>query len=100
PVTRASRLFPYTTLFRSRRGADRRLRSRGEPALLGAARTTARAMGSVLEPPARRCTHEADAARDRPFPAGAASVRPDRRLGERQDRKSTRLNSSHVPISY
>src|SRR5437773_3028398 len=41
-------------------------------------------MGSVLEPPARRCTHEADAARDRPFTAGVASVRPDRRLGERQ----------------
>src|SRR5699024_3065346 len=32
-------------------------------------------------------------------PAGAGGPRPDR-LDDRQDRKSTRLNSSHVSISY
>src|SRR3712207_7755759 len=56
-----STLFPYTTLFRSRRGPARR-------------RAGARAGG-----------------------------RADRRLGAlraRQDRKSTRLNSSHANISY
>src|SRR6267378_6188280 len=34
--------------------------------------------------------------RSRPIP----SRRPDRRRGSRPDRKSTRLNSSHVEISY
>src|SRR5262245_64965740 len=54
-----STLFPYTTLFRSRR--------------------TARAM----RPPPRR-----------------ARPRPRRRRVLRRDRKSTRLNSSHLGISY
>src|SRR5436853_1173395 len=53
-----STLFPYTTLFRSRPGARRRLRT----------------------------------ARDR------RSLR--RASGNRRDRKSTRLNSSHLGISY
>src|SRR6266496_4781632 len=55
-----STLFPYTTLFRSRRCPCRRCRARGSPG--------------------------------RPRAAG----QPD----PRQDRKSTRLNSSHVEISY
>src|SRR5690349_23054863 len=71
-----STLFPYTTLFRSRRRDARRVRDgvRG--------RGTGRRAGAV--PPARR----------------------DRRLRRgglervRADRKSTRLNSSHVEISY
>src|SRR5688572_32728475 len=54
-----STLFPYTTLFRSRK------------------------------------IHEAE-------PYGARTHEPlaDVRLGERRDRKSTRLNSSHSQISY
>src|SRR5690606_41444947 len=33
-------------------------------------------------------------------PVGAPSPGPERRLGRTTDRKSTRLNSSHVKISY
>src|SRR5699024_12291451 len=67
-------LFPYTTLFRS--GAGRG----GEPR-----RPDAAAAGRHH----RRPGHDAGPARPGPArPAGAA------------DRKSTRLNSSHVSISY
>src|SRR3989442_10680216 len=59
-----STLFPYTTLFRSRRSS-----SHGDP-------------------------HEREPARE---PAG---VRGSSGPGPRIDRKSTRLNSSHVRISY
>src|SRR3712207_7013271 len=65
-----STLFPYTTLFRSRPGTDRRRRHRG--GARGAGRRPARE-GST----------------------GPAVGR--RRL---PDRKSTRLNSSHANISY
>src|SRR5207302_8936016 len=70
----ASTLFPYTTLFRS--SGDHR----------------ARAAGRVAAQPRTgggRC-------------AGAARVRdrPHRRRSRTRDRKSTRLNSSHVKISY
>src|SRR3712207_7973191 len=71
-----STLFPYTTLFRSppqrvRRAGDRRGDGAGQPLALQA--------------------------RDRPRDA-----LPDRRDEVRpaQDRKSTRLNSSHANISY
>src|SRR5436305_11989554 len=59
-----STLFPYTTLFRSRRDGI---------------------VGQALEPPQRE-----------------RGVRPHPHLGiaKRRDRKSTRLNSSHVRISY
>src|SRR3712207_7931299 len=71
-----STLFPYTTLFRSLRGA-----AQGRPA--GAADGRAR-VGGVR------------AARLR----GAHRRRHRGLPQERQDRKSTRLNSSHVNISY
>src|SRR5256885_9720429 len=61
-----STLFPYTTLFRSRRGA------RGE------------------HPPMAHRTDRSD----------ASSPRPPRQTLRRRDRKSTRLNSSHLVISY
>src|SRR5690606_40177392 len=74
-----STLFPYTTLFRSRRNQpapgwvpDRRRRLRRRPG-----------GGRMDYPCARRCG--SDDHRDA--------------LGQ-QDRKSTRLNSSHVKISY
>src|SRR5690606_41781863 len=75
-------LFPYTTLFRSARHRRRQLP--GNPPLPA--------------PPA--AVH---AGRDHLRPAGY--VRCDSLLGfpcagQRQDRKSTRLNSSHVKISY
>src|SRR5438067_7098489 len=70
-----STLFPYTTLFRSSlpaaaAGADQRPVARGAVAPAGDLR---------LRPPGRHPRGHRDAARDR---------------------KSTRLNSSHVSISY
>src|SRR3712207_7707228 len=72
-----STLFPYTTLFRSKDtpDANRRPRRRGGKPLRAAAR---------IEP---LLLHPAPALR-RPAMAG------------REDRKSTRLNSSHANISY
>src|SRR5688572_32307437 len=78
-----STLFPYTTLFRSERelGELRRLQGRRaerEPA-----------PGAVD----RRAEDEnGDEEREAP--------EEERRDGEAQDRKSTRLNSSHSQISY
>src|SRR3989442_8916691 len=70
-----STLFPYTTLFRSHRRAQRR------PA------------GRPAEPP-----HRPDVV-DRVAALEAAAREPG--VGRVQgDRKSTRLNSSHVRISY
>src|SRR2546426_7633829 len=70
-----STLFPYTTLFRSRVGA---------------------AGGSPVAPAlqADRRAGRLDAA----DPAAPATARGG--LGARGDRKSTRLNSSHLVISY
>src|SRR5439155_22900141 len=83
-------LFPYTTLFRSlpRRKRNRRGAHGARPALAAVARS----------PGARSQPHPCDP------PRQTAIVEPSRlvtgrRLGER-DRKSTRLNSSHVAISY
>src|SRR5438034_11578554 len=70
-------LFPYTTLFRSVRGARRR-------------------------PPPPRCRGKPPAAareRHPPLADRAAGDRRGRRDGPR-DRKSTRLNSSHTVSSY
>src|SRR2546427_1674288 len=66
-----STLFPYTTLFRSTFPA-------ASPRLSGGGKHTLDWPGSTL------------AGRDRPDEAG----------GDRLDRKSTRLNSSHSQISY
>src|SRR5688572_31273800 len=71
-----STLFPYTTLFRSRRGVERDLR--------GLTRYFAKAIAD-----------------DHPIVAsvgtGDVGERESRGIG---DRKSTRLNSSHSQISY
>src|SRR5439155_10562847 len=87
PPPPTSPLFPYTTLFRSlarvharvrRLGALRHHRRRSLPARLARA---GRGRGRAREPPP---------------PGPADRLRP--RAPE--DRKSTRLNSSHVAISY
>src|SRR2546426_6651552 len=72
-----STLFPYTTLFRSR-------------AHRGGARPVAGAQGA-----ARRRLSRASAA-----PHAPSSVSTWSRRGSDGDRKSTRLNSSHLVISY
>src|SRR5690606_41943652 len=76
----SSTLFPYTTLFRS---------ERGDAAIVG--------LGSAgLQRPGRRRDLRADGARVR-TDAAAPEVR---HRAHAEDRKSTRLNSSHVKISY
>src|SRR5439155_20631580 len=71
----SSTLFPYTTLFRSRAGGAIRLEADDRRA------RQPRAVGAL--DPDRRVDH---------------AVRADRAFAV--DRKSTRLNSSHVAISY
>src|SRR5690606_39574632 len=95
PPPLTSTLSPYTTLFRSARGAPRGPRLRGaSPGPRGAASSRRRrASGRGLP----RLGPSLAARRG----AGAASWL-SARLGStgRGDRKSTRLNSSHVKISY
>src|SRR3712207_6898985 len=79
-----STLFPYTTLFRSARALGDLLDRRADE-LRGRARRDA---GEVVE--------EA-AAQLRP---GLGEVAEHGRQEDEQDRKSTRLNSSHANISY
>src|SRR3546814_12473919 len=81
--TRTDTLFPYTTLFRSRRRAvrgQRRPQPCRDPA---AAECRRRAAGETRRLPAE----------PRVFSGGRGGARAKARNGE--DRKSTRLNSSH-----
>src|SRR5258705_3170575 len=83
-----STLFPYTTLFRSqKRSRDRA----GGPVRRRAARVGGAGPGGRRGVAARR------AARGR---EGDAGVLPVRAPAAGRDRKSTRLNSSHLGISY
>src|SRR5437879_10255731 len=74
-----STLFPYTTLFRS--GLERSLSPRHQP-----------------QQPSEEADRAARSRRDRPQRKTHAAG--SRRRAVRQDRKSTRLNSSHRCISY
>src|SRR2546430_9541800 len=78
-----STLFPYTTLFRSRRDRSRLLRGR-DPEFCPLARRTVSPRDLPDLPVVRRAT------------SAARLLRPRRK----RDRKSTRLNSSHSQISY
>src|SRR5438874_3774710 len=80
-----STLFPYTTLFRSSRRRNRELRIHG-PAAYKAGRDADR--GSDYRLAGGRRTLPGRGADHRSVPAAGG------------DRKSTRLNSSHVEISY
>src|SRR5690606_41459091 len=86
----SSTLFPYTTLFRSPRGHQ--LSDRDVPPLsTGGRGLPARRRGGAGRPGARRAL---------PGPARRLGrPGPGRRVAP-GDRKSTRLNSSHVKISY
>src|SRR5207253_6725983 len=95
PPTR-SPLFPYTTLFRSRRS----FRSPRREARHADSGRSVEAL--------RHAVAGARGRRRRPLPRGPRAlgeehgrrVRAARRAHRREDRKSTRLNSSHVAISY
>src|SRR3712207_8811360 len=78
-----STLFPYTTLFRSKRPAD-----------------VERRQLALVRPLAHRAVDLGG--QDRPLPAAATAREPvaQNRLRLARDRKSTRLNSSHANISY
>src|SRR3712207_8221127 len=74
-----STLFPYTTLFRSRE----------DPGAQGLGDVRGR-----VEPEAQRAGHPRVDGHARPAHAGEGDEEQD------EDRKSTRLNSSHANISY
>src|SRR5690606_41463151 len=77
-----STLFPYTTLFRSgpaAQSAGSRRHRAADAASLAGQRARAGKPGA---------------------PSGGALFAGNHRLGRDRDRKSTRLNSSHVKISY
>src|SRR5690554_7643800 len=80
-----STLFPYTTLFRSHAVLEKRARDRGSAAKVGGRH------GAVDEEVVDRILN----ARVRLVVGGVALA-----LERDEDRKSTRLNSSHVRISY
>src|SRR5256885_9131655 len=81
-----STLFPYTTLFRSHE-ADRRRGQRARADVAGAF------AGGAARPRRRLSPERQRGRRDRRAGAGVERL-------ERGDRKSTRLNSSHLVISY
>src|SRR5690606_41352691 len=100
PPPPRSTLFPYTTLFRSQ-GLDLR-QVPVDPRAYRPGRH--RLLQGGPEPPEEDCCQ---AAEGRQVPAGRPVVPcSDRRSGNvpdggrDEDRKSTRLNSSHVEISY
>src|SRR3712207_8699761 len=76
-----STLFPYTTLFRSRSG-------RGGGGACGRPERTAGGGRPRRRGPSRAARHL------------SGHVGPRDRVPAREDRKSTRLNSSHANISY
>src|SRR5205807_7194083 len=95
-----STLFPYTTLFRSQCFASRRSPIRSRLAPLGKPCKHTRLPTSVAAP--ATCV-AADRRSEQPRQSTFARMRPvgggsHRRF--KRDRKSTRLNSSHLVISY
>src|SRR5207249_10438741 len=88
PLPPPSTLFPYTTLFRSL------LRPLARPAV-----ALAHGRAGRLRPLLRRRPLLALPVRPR-RPRRLGVLRAALRLPEDRDRKSTRLNSSHVSISY
>src|SRR5699024_12817604 len=85
PCTPTSTLFPYSTLFRSWEWV---------------ARAAAKIPGPELV--VLRLSYQAGVLPETPLPIGAArsDLAEDDRASAEQDRKSTRLNSSHVSTSY
>src|SRR2546422_2697743 len=82
-----STLFPYTTLFRSRRGVNKKTG-------VEIASAAPRPCGWVVQLRAAEKAIVVDAPHNQDLPVG------QQRRAVRPDRKSTRLNSSHGYISY
>src|SRR5690606_40399142 len=93
PCPLTSTRFPYTTLFRSP------VALRGVRHRRGGGGRQAPAAGSG-QPPADRTWRGAWDPQHRPHRAEDAELLYAAGLHPRRDRKSTRLNSSHVKISY
>src|SRR5437667_123658 len=91
-----STLFPYTTLFRSRiwRSATARASSERPPCRISSSRTSA---ACARRRSRASSTPPGSGWRARPSGAGPSRARAP---NSARDRKSTRLNSSHITISY
>src|SRR5207249_12334172 len=86
-----STLFPYTTLFRSRQGSNR-----SDPTSIKSSCESEAVPGKTLSAPRLFAHFRALSSTGSNFAVQTSKeVRPSR-----LDRKSTRLNSSHVSISY
>src|SRR5690606_41307925 len=100
PHTRQSYTLPYTTLFRSLVAAARRSQQFAavpeDAEVERLAEALEQCITSMLDSGYRADAVVIRAARD----ALAAAQQPAAVDGRRKDRKSTRLNSSHVKISY
>src|SRR3712207_8129069 len=92
-----STLFPYTTLFRS--GVGPRQGLRGAAADV-AARDDAALVAELAQHPGDRLRHRLPRAAGQVGVRVAGKARDDPVHVGQQDRKSTRLNSSHANISY
>src|SRR5207302_4428617 len=91
-------LFPYTTLFRSDRGS--RSAGRIPSTDRNCARDTHALADQRQRPKRDRVQREHPAARPVAGRERRAGCDGDPEISRQQDRKSTRLNSSHVKISY
>src|SRR2546426_12804222 len=93
-----STLFPYTTLFRSR---ERLLRVDRRPRVPPLDRAASREKENGRDLKRWSRPDDKQSAVDRqPALHGADRLAAGRRRQDDQDRKSTRLNSSHLVISY
>src|SRR5690606_41722402 len=86
PPPPRSTLFPYTTLFRSTQHQHTRCQHQREHC--GKCQATSNRTGKLRPPLSRRCTNS------------ETWLQQVNINAQHQDRKSTRLNSSHVKISY
>src|SRR5437870_6210085 len=84
-------LFPYTTLFRSEQGNEATVERGVEGTKAAEHRVGTELFQGPILPPTDPLTGETGTP-----PTGAIAIS----IGDNLDRKSTRLNSSHVAISY
>src|SRR5439155_22186231 len=100
PRPTCSTLFPYTTLFRSPCASSSSCRHFLRGVVFGALRGQSEVFHAVGLLPREEVHVLGDVLVDEAAPLRRASEVAVRRRGQGRDRKSTRLNSSHVAISY